>query len=68
MSELAWVTQIFEAQIARRGGVARRKMSSIYRYASLDAVKRAAKNRGYHIVQHGDQWLIFCSADVRFIT
>ena len=69
MSELTWVTQIFESQIAQRGGLARRKMSSIIQYASLDAVRQAAEERGYHIVQHGDQWVIFCDdAEVRIIT
>ncbi|MEQ9491584.1 MAG: N-(5'-phosphoribosyl)anthranilate isomerase [Alphaproteobacteria bacterium] len=55
-----WIDQIFESQIAKRGGVVRRKMSSIQRYTSLDEVKKEAERRGYHIIQHGDQWLIFC--------
>jgi hypothetical protein len=68
-NEPRWVEQIFESQIARRGGVVRRKMSSIHQYASLDAVREAAERRGYHIVQHGDQWLMLCDeADVRIIT
>lgn len=56
----AWVQQIFQSQIAKRGGVARRKVSSIDKYASRAEVKRECRRRGYHIVQHGDQWLIFC--------
>lgn len=65
----AWVKQIFESQIAKRGGVVRRKVSSIDKYASQSAVKAEAKRRRYHIVQHGDQWLIFCDkASVRIVT
>jgi len=56
----AWVDQIFDSKIARRGGVVRRKITSIKKYASLTAVKKACRKRGYHIVRHGDQWLIFC--------
>lgn len=38
------------------------------KYASQLEVKEQAKQRGYHIVQHGDQWLIFCdTAAVRII-
>jgi hypothetical protein len=55
-----WVDQIFESQIAQRGGVARRKLSSIDKFASRKEVKDECKARGYHIIQHGDQWLIFC--------
>lgn len=64
----AWVNQIFKSRIARRGGVARRKITSIDRYASKAAVKAEAQQRGYHIVEHGDQWLIFCDkASVKII-
>lgn len=63
----AWIQQIFQSKIAKRGGIVRRKLSSIDRYASRAALKAACKDRGYHIVEHGDQWLIFCDPSVRFI-
>ena len=63
----AWVNQIFRADIVKRGGVVRRKITSIDKYASRQAVKVEAKRRGYHIVEHGDQWLIFCDPKVKFI-
>ena len=64
----ALVNQIFESQIAKRGGVVRRKVSSIDKYASQSEVKAEARKRGYHIIQHGDQWLIFCDkASVKII-
>jgi len=67
-----WVDQVFQSQIAKRDGVVRRKVSSTNNYASQSAVKpkakTKAKNLGYHIVQHGDQWLIFCDkASVKII-
>lgn len=64
----AWVTQIFKSQIAKRGGVVRRKITSIDKYASQAEVKVEARRRGYHIVEHGDQWLIFCDkASVKIV-
>ena len=64
----AWINQIFRSKIAKRGGVARRKVSSIDRYASRDSVTAACRRRGYNIVEHGDQWLISRDkANVRLI-
>jgi len=64
----AWVNQIVQPNIAKRGGVVRRKISSLDKYASRSEVKKMAKLRRYHIVEHGDQWLIFCdTASVRII-
>lgn len=64
----AWVKQIFESQIAKRGGVVRRKVTSIDKESSRDEVKKECRKRGYHIVEHGDQWLIFCdTASVKLI-
>lgn len=42
-------------------------MSSIVRYASLDAVREAAKARGFHIIQRGEHWIIFCDPEVKLI-
>jgi len=56
----AWVRQIFQSHIAKRGGVVRRKITSIDKFASRAEVKPECTTRGYHIVQHGDQWLVFC--------
>ena len=64
----SWTRQIFRSQIARRGGVVRRKITSIARYSSRAEVKRACRAKRYHIVAHGDQWLIFCDpAQVRIV-
>jgi hypothetical protein len=64
----AWIDQIFASKMARRGRVVRRKLSSIDRYASREALKRECKRRGFHIVAHRGQWLIFCDkGDVRLV-
>ena len=56
----AWIAQAFASKIAKRGGVIRRKVSSIERFASQHAFLAECKRRGYHVVAHGDQWLVFC--------
>ncbi len=62
-----WIKQIFNSAIAKRGGVVRRKLSTIDKNTTRAKLKAACKAQGYHIVQHGDQWLIFCGPDVTFI-
>lgn len=63
-----WVKQIFKAKIARKGGLVRRKKSSIQRHASIDEVRLECELKGHHIVENGDQWVIFCNkGNVRII-
>jgi hypothetical protein len=64
----AWIEQVFASQMARRGRVVRRRLSSIDRYTSRKTLRAECKRRGYHIVAHRDQWLIFCDrARVRIV-
>ena len=64
----AWTDQIFESQIAKRGGVVRRKLSSIDKFASRDELRNECAIRGFHVIEHGDQWLIFCDkAQVKIV-
>lgn len=64
----AWVNQVFRSKIAKRGGVVRRKISSIEKFASCELVKAECREKGFHIVEHGDQWLIFCDkANLRIV-
>ena len=56
----AWVNQIFSAQQAQSGGVVRRNISDVERYASLDEVVEEAVARGFHVVETGDQLVILC--------
>lgn len=64
----AWVDQVFRSKIAQRGGVVRRKISSIDKFASRAMVESECRRRGFHIVEHGDQWLIFCEkAAIRIV-
>ena len=55
-----WVKQIFDSQIAKRGGIVRRKIKSIDKQSSRQELTAECGKLGYHIIEHGDQWLIFC--------
>lgn len=56
-----WIAQIFQAQAARNGGIVRRKMSSVARYASAADLEAEVKRRKFHMVVSGDQYVILCN-------
>ncbi len=56
-----WTQRIFDSKIAKRGGLARRKISNIEKYSSRENLKSECKKRGFHIVENGDQWVIICN-------
>lgn len=56
----AWVDQIFDAKAAKRGGLVRRKKASVSKFASEADLIAAVKARGFHLIESGDQYLIFC--------
>ncbi len=57
----AWIDQIFDSKIAKRGGTVRRKKSSVATYSSLAELKAEVKKRKFHMIEHGDQYIIFCN-------
>jgi hypothetical protein len=63
-----WIEQIFESQQAKKGGIVRRKWNSVRRFASQAELVAAVKDKGFHIILNGDQYVIFCNkADIRII-
>lgn len=56
----AWISQIFCSQAARGGGTVRRKIASVIEYASIDLLRTEVMRRGFHMVESGDQFVIFC--------
>lgn len=56
----AWVRQIFTAQQVQSGGVVRRNIWDVERYASIEEVVEEARARGFHVVETGDQLVILC--------
>ena len=64
----AWISQIFESQSAQSGGIVRRKVASVIDYASVDLLYEEVRRRGFHMVESGDQFVIFChDGDVKIV-
>ena len=59
-----WINQIWKAKQAKRGGIVRRKVASVEKYASFAGMKAAVKAKGFHMLRSGDQYLIFCHKGV----
>ncbi len=57
-----WIKQIFSAQAATNGGIVRRKVADVRRYASMAQLKQEVRERGFHMVLAGDDVVIFCNS------
>ncbi|MDX2274804.1 MAG: hypothetical protein NW206_05065 [Hyphomonadaceae bacterium] len=55
-----WVAQIFTAQQVLKGGIVRRQVADVHKYASLDLLVEEVKRREFHMVQTGNQYVILC--------
>lgn len=58
-----WVTHVFSAKAAREGGVVRRKIRDIERYAGLERFLTELERRGYTAVENAGQLVIFCNRE-----
>lgn len=56
-----WLTTIFSAQAAIRGGVIRRSVRDVERIVGRTAFERELRRRGYHAVENAGQFVIFCN-------
>jgi len=61
MSPYEFVNRIFEAKAARNGGVVRRKIKDVERYASLKYLIKEVDVRRFHLIRTGDQYVIICN-------
>lgn len=60
LSGSKWIDQIFKAKAVKRGGIVRRKVANVKKYATFKALKLEVKRRGFHMLRSGEQYLIFC--------
>lgn len=56
-----WIRQIFRAQAVRNGGIVRRKVASVEKYASLADLESEVRRRDFHMIRTGDQIVIICN-------
>lgn len=55
-----WIEKIFEAKAAKRGGMVRRKIANVIRFASVDDLKIEVRKRGFNLIQTNEQFIIIC--------
>lgn len=61
MSTNAWIDQMFEADQANTGGVIRRATRNVETLGGgLDNLVEVVRDRGFHLIETGDQVVIFC--------
>jgi len=61
MSPWAYINQIFTAKEAKTGGIVRRQISDVKKYATPKALLDEVKSRGFHLVETGDQFIVICN-------
>ena len=55
-----WLDQIFEAKAAQDGGVVRRSVEDVRKYASVAALRRRVRDEEFHLIRTGNQYVILC--------
>jgi len=53
---------MFESETAKKGGVIRRKVSDINKYASVQLLVAEVKRRGFPMLETGGWFVIFCNS------
>ena len=61
MSPYASINDIFRAASAKNGNVVRRKIANVDKYASLKYLLKEVQDRGFHLIETGDQYIIVCN-------
>jgi len=62
MSPYEFINRLFEANAVKNGGIVRRKIENVEKYASFKYLIKEVEARGFHLIQTGDQYVIICNA------
>ncbi len=63
-----WLTAVFDAKVCQKGGILRRAVADVTREVGRDAFVSEVRRRGWHLIQTGDQYAVFCHAgDLRIL-
>lgn len=62
MSPYEFINQIFEAKAVANGGIVRRKIANVQKYASFSYLLKEVEARGFHLIETGDQYVIICNS------
>ncbi len=63
LSRESWVLHLFSSQAARGGGVIRRKIRDIDRFAGRDWFLCEMRRRGFPVLENAGQYIIFCNRE-----
>jgi hypothetical protein len=58
----SWINLVFKADAAGKGGVVRRNVTWVEREVGRHRLIIEVKRRGYHMVESGGQFVIFCNS------
>lgn len=58
-----WLDQVFRAKSAKTGGIVRRKVRDAEREIGRDALELAVRRRGFHMIECGPDFVIFCNSE-----
>jgi hypothetical protein len=62
-----WINQIFRAAQVRKKGIVRRSKKTVLKHASFKELARACRQRKFHLLRNGGQYLIICNkGDFRY--
>jgi len=56
-----YIRHMFSSKAAKDGGVIRRKVRDIERILGRSLFEHEIKRRGYHAIENGGQFIIFCN-------
>jgi hypothetical protein len=62
MSPYEFINDLFRAKAVKKGGIVRRKIANVEKYASTEYLFKEVQERGFHLVETGDQYVIICNS------
>lgn len=62
MSPYSYLRNIFRADAAKNGGIVRRSVDDVQKYASHKYLVEAVTEKGFHLLETGDQYVIICNS------
>jgi hypothetical protein len=58
---MAWIDNLFDAKIVKKEGIVRRNKSDVRFYSSFDELLEQVRERGYHLIETGNQYVVLCN-------
>ena len=62
MSPYEFINNMFRAKIVKNGGIVRRKVADVQKFASFQYLLKEVSERGFHLIEIGDQYVVICNS------